>query len=126
VDQQGRMLHHQIHPLKLLSDGCAEVASLPLFWQHRLRLALVAHFVPPALASLALMRWAELEPFRGSAFGRYVAQWMTPRTQALRLLGDLVMVGGPRVASGGSSWRVRSWSYSAGFGVGYFPLKAWG
>jgi hypothetical protein len=94
VDLPEKVLYHQIHPLKLLADGSAEIVSLPWFWQHRLGPAMVAHFVPPVVASLALIRWADLEPYRRSAFGRYVARSMTPNMQGLRLLGDLVMVVG--------------------------------
>lgn len=89
-----RVLVHQIHPLKLGTDVATEIVSLPLFWRHRLRLALVVHFLPPLLASLALLRWGELEPYRGSPLGRYVLRHMTPQMQALRLAGDVVMVVG--------------------------------
>src|SRR5262245_2001534 len=101
MDQRERLLYHQIHPLKLLADGAAELVSLPLFWQRRPRAALVAHFLAPVVASLAVLQWADLEPYARSAFGRYVARSMTPRMQALRLVGDLVMVAG--------AWR-RRWS----------------
>jgi hypothetical protein len=94
VDLPEKVLYHQIHPLKLLADGSAELVSLLWFWQHRFGPAIVAHFVPPVVASLALIRWADLEPYRRSAFGRYVGRWMTPRMQAVRFLGDLVMVVG--------------------------------
>jgi hypothetical protein len=94
MDLQERVLYHQIHPLKLLADGSAEIASLPLFWRHHVRLAVVVHFLPPVLASLALLRWADLEPYRRSALGQYVARSMTPQMQATRLCGDLVMVVG--------------------------------
>ncbi len=94
MDLGERLLYHQIHPLKLLADGGAELVSLPLFWRHRLWTALAVHFLPAVLASLVLVRWGDLEPYRRSALGRYVSHQMTPRRQALRALGDLVMVLG--------------------------------
>lgn len=94
MNSREKVLYHQIHPLKLLTDCLAEVISLPLFWHRRLRTALLWHFLPPVLASFALIRWADLEPQRRSAFGRYVARSMTPRMQAVRMLGDLVMAVG--------------------------------
>lgn len=114
MDERNRILYHQIHPLKLLTDGTAEVISLPLFWQHRLRPALVLHFLPPILASFALVRWADLEPYRRSAFGRYIARAMTPQMQAARLLGDLVMVLGawkrrPLIILGGAGLVLFGW-----------------
>jgi hypothetical protein len=112
MDNRDKILYHQIHPLKLLTDGMAEVISLPLFWQHRLRLALVLHFLPPILASVALLRWADLEPYRRSAFGRYIARSMTPQMQALRFVGDLVMAVG--------AWRHRPLIICGGAGVVLF------
>jgi hypothetical protein len=109
MDDREKILFHQIHPIKLLTDGIAEVVSLPLFWQHRLRAALVVHFVPPVAASFAVMRWADLEPYRRSAFGRYIARSMTPRMQGLRLLGDLIMAAG--------AWRRRPLIIVAGGGL---------
>jgi hypothetical protein len=114
MDNREKVLYHQIHPLKLLTDGSAEVVSLPLFWQHRLRPALVLHFLPPALASFALVSWADLEPYRRSAFGRYIARSMTPQMQALRFLGDLIMVIGawrrrPSIILAGASLVLFGW-----------------
>jgi hypothetical protein len=89
-----RVLYHQIHPLKLLADGSAEIVSCRLLWQHRLRAGLLVHFVPPVVASAALLRWGDLEPQRRSAFGRYVARHMTRQMEAVRFAGDLVMAAG--------------------------------
>jgi hypothetical protein len=50
--------------------------------------------VPPIVVSSILIRWADLEPQRRSALGRYVKQQMPPSMQALRLLGDGVMTLG--------------------------------
>ena len=109
MDDREKILYHQIHPIKLMTDGMAEVVSLPLFWKHRLRTALVVHFVPPVAASFAVMRWADLEPYRRSAFGRYIARSMTPQMQGLRFLGDLIMAAG--------AWRRRPLVILAGGGL---------
>lgn len=112
MDDRDKILYHQIHPLKLLTDGMSEALSLPLFWQHRLRPGLVLHFAPPILASFALIRRADLEAQRRPTLGRYIAQSMTPQMQAVRFLGDLIMVAG--------AWRRRPLVIFLGAGVVIF------
>jgi hypothetical protein len=89
-----KMLFHQIHPLKLAIDGLAAAFSLYFFWQHQLLAGLILHFLPPILASFLLVRYAALEPYQQSSFGRYVARHMTRIMEWLRLFGDIVMVLG--------------------------------
>jgi hypothetical protein len=87
VDTRERALYHQIHPAKLLTDWVTAIVACFLFWEHRWMVGLVVGLVPPILASAALMRSADLEPHRDSAFGRYVGRYMTAAMQALRLVG---------------------------------------
>lgn len=89
-----KYLYHQIHPVKLLTDWGAGLAVLPLLWHHRLRPALLVCFVPGFIVSGALMRWANLEPYKQSAFGRYVKRSMTRKMEAVRLIGYLLMALG--------------------------------
>ena len=87
-----KALYHQIHPAKLATDIGAALVSLPLLWLHWLWLGLAVHFAPPVIASALLLRFADLEPQKNSAFGRYVRRMMTRPVEATRILGDLVMV----------------------------------
>jgi len=87
---QEKILYHQIHPLKLSTDISAEVVSLYLFWQHRLIAGLAVMFIPPVIVSALLIRLANLEPYKQSAFGRYVRVYMTSLVVAVRLLGTVV------------------------------------
>jgi hypothetical protein len=48
-------------------------------------------FIPSILVSFALMRWADLTPYRDSAFGRYLSITMTRASQAIRLGGAVLM-----------------------------------
>ncbi len=89
-----RALYHQIHPLKLATDIVASVASLYLLWEHMIAAGLFVHFVPPVIASAALIRYANLDAQAQSPFGRYVARHMTRTTEAIRLFGDLVTMLG--------------------------------
>ena len=89
-----RVLYHQIHPLKLAADILAVPASLFLFWQHELLLALAVHFAPPVAVSAILLRFGEFTRQRDSDFGRYVKRMMTRTIEAARFCGDIVMVIG--------------------------------
>jgi hypothetical protein len=89
-----KALYNQIHPLKLSTDILAALVSLYLFWLHQPLPALVLHFVPPLIASALLIRYADLEPLKDSAFGRYVGRNMTRTIEGVRLFGDLVMILG--------------------------------
>ena len=87
---QEKALYHQIHPLKLFTDISVEVISLYLFWKHKLFAGLLVIFLPPIIASLLIMRWVDLEPYKRSAFGKYVRKYMTPSVVALRVLGTVI------------------------------------
>jgi len=89
---QEKSLVHQIHPLKLLTDIDATFPALYLFWQHQLVIGLIVTFVPSVIVSALLIRFANLEPYKQSAFGRYFQRYMASSAiTALRLSGLLVM-----------------------------------
>ncbi|HUZ00995.1 MAG TPA: hypothetical protein VMU89_11635 [Thermomicrobiaceae bacterium] len=115
MDRRERLLYHQIHPLKLAIDCSSGTLSYCLLWQHRLRPALAVQMLPAPLVSLALVRWADLKPYRESRFGRYVGRHMTPGMQAVRLIGNIVI----SVAA----WYRRPWLLVAGVLV---VLFGWG
>jgi hypothetical protein len=89
-----RILFHQIHPLKLGTDVVSAYVSLYFFWQHRLLIGLLMHFGPPVLTSALTLTFASLEAQKRSALGVYVSRMMTRTVEAIRLVGDLVMVFG--------------------------------
>lgn len=87
-----RYLYHQIHPLKLATDWICGIGSLPFFWQHDLAMGLIVLFAPPIVVSFLVMQFLPLDGLGKSALGRQVAKHMTPRMDALRLFGMLIMV----------------------------------
>ena len=87
---QEKALYHQIHPLKLLTDSSAEAISLYLFWQRKLVAGLLVVFLPPIVASLLIMRWVDLEPYKHSAVGGYLRTYMTPSVVAVRVVGTII------------------------------------
>lgn len=96
-----KILYHQIHPLKLLTDLTVGFAALPLLWRHRLREALLVMFAPAILVSVLIIRYADLEQHKQSPFGRYMEQYMTKEMQGVRSAGFLIM--------GLGTWHRRPW-----------------
>ena len=88
-------LYHQIHPLKLATDIGVTPLALYLFWEHHPISGLLIAFLPPVAVSLAMLRWVpNLEPLKQSPLGKYLARYMTPLVQAIRLLTVAPMVYG--------------------------------
>ena len=109
-----RLLYHQIHPLKLITDVVTAIAAAVLLWRHQLGLALLVGWVPSIAVSAALLRWADLEPYRSSAFGRYVRHFMTRRIELARFAGLILLWSGawlrrPALIATGAVWILACW-----------------
>ena len=89
-----KYLYHQIHPLKLVVDWSTAALALFLFWYHLLITPVMLLLVPPIIASYIIIRFVNLEKYKESAFGKYVAQYMNRTVELVRLLGLAVMVVG--------------------------------
>ena len=109
MDAQEKALYHQIHPLKLATDISAEIISLYFFWQRKLIIGCIAAIGPPIVTSTLLMRWANLEPYKQSAFGRYIRTSMSSLSVSLRIAGTIVTHIG--------AWYRRPWLIPLGFGL---------
>jgi hypothetical protein len=70
MDSSEKVLYHQIHPAKLATDIGASLLSTYLMWRRRFAWAMLAAFVPAVLASILVMRYADLEWRKRSPFGR--------------------------------------------------------
>jgi len=82
-----KKLYHQIHPLKLATDIGVTPIFLLFLWHHHIARALLVGFVPPVIVSGAMMIWPpDLERLKNSSLGNYVSKYMTPTTEAIRLL----------------------------------------
>jgi hypothetical protein len=109
-----RVLYHQIHPAKLATDVVTAFAATALLWNHHLTAALLVGFVPSIVATAVLLRWANLDPYRDSAFGRYVGRFMTRRVEIARLAGLLPLWIGawlerPVAIAAGAAWIIGCW-----------------
>jgi len=106
MDFSEKVLYHQIHPAKLAADISAAFISTYLVWQHKFGLAMLSAFVPAILASILVMRFADLERLKQSPFGRYVRQFMTRRIEGWRFAGQIVAWVG--------AWYHQFWLIAAG------------
>ena len=91
------MLYHQIHPAKLLTDFGTSFASSWLLWDGRWAYALSVDFLPSLLLSAVLVRFAELESYRRTSLGSYIASYMTPKIVAARSAGQLIVWAGAAI-----------------------------
>src|SRR5215813_12757016 len=94
MNLQEKILYHQIHPLKLFTDWIAGIIALYPLWQHQLVPALVITLLPPPIASFLLIRFANLEKYKESTFGKYIRKYMTRQAEAIRLAGYIAMAVG--------------------------------
>jgi len=102
-----KVLYHQIHPAKLCADIAASLVSLYLFWIHELVLGLLGGFVPSLVASAIIIRYANIEKYAASPFGKYLAKYMSGTMQAVRLGGQFVVWFG--------AWYHMPWIIGLGF-----------
>jgi hypothetical protein len=91
VTRAERLLYHQIHPAKLVTDVATSFASCWLLWQAEWATAAVVAFAPSIVASALLLWRADIERLRDTPLGRYVATFMTRRVEAVRLGGQALM-----------------------------------
>ena len=70
-------MYHQIHPAKLLTDWITTVPSLVLVWNRMLVLGLAVTFLPSMVASIIIIRFVNLDSYRESSVGKYVAKYMS-------------------------------------------------
>jgi hypothetical protein len=94
MDFQDKQKYQEIHPVKLATDISAAALSMYLFWQHALISGILVAIVPSVIVTIVIVKWAPLEKYRHSAFGRYVDRYMTSAMRLLRLGGFIVMVIG--------------------------------
>lgn len=89
-----KSLYHQIHPAKLLTDWISTIPALYFLWQQELVLGLIFAFVPSIATTIIVIQFGNLEKYKLSPFGKYVAKYMTRSMQAVRSLGLLIMMFG--------------------------------
>lgn len=104
-----RILYHQIHPLKLFTDIGVTFPACYFLWRHDLLVAVAFAIVPPVIVSAVLIGAVDLDQYKASAFGRYVARYMSREMEALRALGFLLVALG--------SWLHQVWLLPCGAAI---------
>ena len=86
-----RLLYHHAYPVKLFVDIVSAFAAAWLFWgQHVLR-ALLVGLVPPALASMIVLQFVDLERVKQSPVGRYVTRHMSLPLHITAVAGVVIL-----------------------------------
>ena len=114
MDFEEKVLYHQIHPAKLAADIGGSLLSTYLMWRHKLVAGLLSAFVPATVASVLVIRYADLEKRKRSPLGRYVGRYMNRRVEAWRFFGQVVVWGG--------AWYRAGWLLPIGLGI---VVAAW-
>ena len=90
-----KVLYHQIHPVKLLTDVVVTIPAAYFFWKHDLIAAIVISLGPPlVISAVILLSPVDLERYKRSALGRYLVAYMTRLVEAVRLLGFIIVATG--------------------------------
>lgn len=95
LEDPDALLLHQVHPVKLAADAAGGVLSLWLIWRGRTATGLAMHYLVP-LAASAFVLTRDVSYLRSTKRGRYVLEHMPPPAQAVRALGDTLLVRGAR------------------------------
>jgi hypothetical protein len=69
MDFNEKVLYHQIHPAKLTADVSGSLVSTYLMWRHKFVAALLSAFGPATIASVLVIRYADLEKRKHSPCG---------------------------------------------------------
>ncbi|MFA6469065.1 MAG: hypothetical protein WCW35_09210 [Bacteroidota bacterium] len=84
-------LYQQIHPARLITDVSTAFGACYFFWQHDVVGALIVAFIPSLFVSLTIVRFANLERIKNSAFGRYHKRIYNKTVEFIRLAGLAAM-----------------------------------
>jgi hypothetical protein len=86
-----KILYHQIHPLKLSVDIGTSLLTTYFAWQHNIVWFLVLFLIPSIVATMALIKFADLERLKTSSFGKYIEKYMTRLVEVIRFAGQIIM-----------------------------------
>jgi hypothetical protein len=86
-----KLLYHQIHPLKIGVDVTTSLITTYFAWHHNVVWFLILFIIPSIIITILLIRYADIERLKDSAFGKYVGQHMTKAIEAIRFAGQIVM-----------------------------------
>jgi hypothetical protein len=91
VTSSDKLLYQQIHPAKLMVDFGTSFASSWLLWEAHWAYAIIVAFVPSIVITSVLMRFSDLERYRRTSLGVYVAHHMPAKVVGERVVGQLLV-----------------------------------
>jgi hypothetical protein len=96
MTSQEKILYHQIHPVKLLTDWLiGGLVSSIFFWRHQFWWGLFFFLVPSIVVSILIISFTNLEKYRLTPLGRYFGSFMGNRwSDAVRFLGAILVAAG--------------------------------
>lgn len=109
---QEKNLYQQIHPIRLITDWLSGIAACVLFWSHDLWIGVALSFIPSLIVSLFVIKFADLEKIRQSAFGEYFKRTYNKKIDLIRFVGFMVAAG--------ASW----WQNIPGIVLGFIIIIA--
>jgi hypothetical protein len=86
-----KILYHQIHPLKLSVDIGTSLLTTYFAWQHNIVWFLVLFLIPSIVATMVLIKFADLERLKTSSFGKYIEKYMIRPVEIIRFAGQIIM-----------------------------------
>jgi hypothetical protein len=86
-----KMLYHQIHPLKLFVDISTSLLTTYFAWKHNTAWFLILFLIPSVIITILLIKYANLDRLKNSAFGKYTGIYMTRPIEAIRFGGQIIM-----------------------------------
>jgi len=89
-----KMLYHQIHPAKLLTDVGSSLASAWLVWESRWLEAALVGLLPSVVVTAFLVGCVNLERWRKTRLGNYVEGHMPRSAVMQRILGQIIVWAG--------------------------------
>lgn len=91
MTSEEKILYHQIHPLKLSVDIGTSLLTTYFAWQHNIVWFLIFFLIPSIVATMALIKFADLDRLKTSSFGKYIEKYMTRLVEIIRFAGQIIM-----------------------------------
>ena len=90
-----KILYHQVHWLKLLSDISVSVFTTWLLWHHNVFWFLIFCLAPSVIASFFIIKFVDLGKLKRSSLGKYIEKYLTSLIGAIRMAGQIIVwIGG--------------------------------
>ncbi len=94
MDLREKEKYHEIHPVKLAADIGSAVGFMYFLWVQNLLGGLIIGLLPSIITSAVIIKWANLEKYKQSSFGKYIEKYMTNTMRLIRLIGLVVALIG--------------------------------